>query len=43
MLTPGPEMLGLRRLEPSLVTGPRLLKEARALLMSIAPVEKEAP
>src|SRR5947209_5625347 len=30
------------RLEPSTVTGPRLLKLANVLLMSIAPVENEA-
>jgi len=40
--TPGAEMFGLRRFDPSRVTGPRLLKLARVLLISIAPVEKEA-
>jgi hypothetical protein len=40
--TPGAEILGFIRFDPSLVTGPRLLKLARALLMLIAPVEKEA-
>src|SRR5687767_12205997 len=40
--TPGAEMFGLRRLEPSRVTGPRLLKPASVLLMLYAPVEKDA-
>src|SRR6266508_872203 len=35
-------MLGFRRLEPSTVTGPPLLKLARLLLMSVAPVENAA-
>ena len=41
-LTPGAEMLGFMRLEPSTMTGPRLLKPARVLLMSMAPTEKVA-
>jgi len=42
-LTPGPTMSGFRRPEPSTVTGPRLLKLARAfVLLLMAPVEKEA-
>jgi hypothetical protein len=40
--TPGAEIFGLRRFDPSRVTGPRLLKIASVLVMSIAPVEKEA-
>jgi hypothetical protein len=39
-LTPGATISGFMRLEPSTVTGPRLLKPARLLLMSTAPVEK---
>ena len=39
-LTPGAAMSGLIRLEPSIVTGPRLLKPARAFVPAlIAPVE----
>ena len=40
---PGATMSGLMRPEPSTVTGPRLLKLARAFVpVVIAPVEKEA-
>ena len=42
MLTPGAEMLGLSRLLPSIVTGPRLLKLAMLSPLSVAPTEKEA-
>jgi hypothetical protein len=38
-LTPGATMSGFMRLEPSAVTGPRLLKPASVLLISTAPVE----
>ena len=38
LLTPGAEMFGFSRFEPSTVTGPRLLKPARLLPLSIAPV-----
>jgi hypothetical protein len=38
--TPGAEISGFILPEPSTVTGPRLENVARALLMSIAPVEK---
>jgi hypothetical protein len=41
-LTPGAEISGFILFEPSDVTGPRLEKPASALLMSMAPVEKEA-
>src|SRR5258708_7382810 len=41
MFTPGAEMSGLRRLLPSMVTGPRLLKLAITLLESVAPTVTE--
>jgi hypothetical protein len=41
-LTPGPEMFGLRRLLPSIVTGPRLLKLAMVSVLEVAPTLKEA-
>jgi hypothetical protein len=41
--SPGAEMSGLRRFDPSEVTGPRLLNDASTLLMLYAPVENEAP
>ena len=41
--TPGATMSGLMRFEPSLVTGPRLLKPAREVVLPlIAPVVNEA-
>ena len=40
--TPGAEMSGFMRSEPSTVTGPRLLKLARAFALLIAPTENEA-
>ena len=40
--TPGAEMLGFMRPEPSMVTGPRLLELARAFALLMAPTEKEA-
>ena len=40
--TPGAEMFGFMRPEPSMVTGPRLLKLARAFALLMAPTEKEA-
>lgn len=40
--TPGAEMFGLSRSEPSLTTGPLLLNSARVLVISIAPVSNEA-
>jgi hypothetical protein len=43
MLTPGAEMFGFRRLLPSTVTGPRLLKLAMvSLLFPVAPTLMEA-
>ena len=42
-LTPGAEMFGFKRLEPSTVIGPRLLKDARVFVEAlIAPVENAA-
>src|SRR2546423_104891 len=43
-LTPGAEMFGFKRCEPSVVTSPRLLKPASVLaaLSVVAPVEKAA-
>ena len=41
-LTPGATMFGLMRPEPSTVTGPRLLKPARAFVPDTAPVENVA-
>ena len=40
--TPGAEMFGFMRPEPSMVTGPRLLKLARAFALLMAPTENEA-
>ena len=40
--TPGAEMFGFMRPEPSTVTGPRLLKLARAFALLMAPTENEA-
>ena len=42
MLTPGAETSGLRRPEPSSVTGPRLENEAMPSEESVAPTLKEA-
>src|SRR6266536_234893 len=43
VFVPGATMSGLRRPEPSTVTGPRLLKPARVIVAVVsAPVEKEA-
>jgi hypothetical protein len=39
-LTPGATTSGFTRFEPSAVTGPLLLKPARVLLLSTAPVVK---
>jgi hypothetical protein len=40
--TPGADMFGFKRLLPSTVTGPRLLKEAISSLEFVAPTEKDA-
>jgi|APFre7841882793_1041355.scaffolds.fasta_scaffold141397_2 hypothetical protein len=42
MPTPGAEMFGFKRLLPSTVTGPRLLKDAILSLESVAPTENDA-
>ena len=41
-LTPGAAASGFMRLEPSRVTGPRLLKLARASLEPVAPTLKDS-
>ena len=42
LLTPGATTFGLRRFEPSTVTGPRLLNPVTCLLLLMAPVANDA-